>query len=302
MHNGSHDGGDSALDASVHEGHVAIVTGGNAGLGFEAAKKLVELGSHVIVAGRDPNRVAQAVENLNAAGSAGIAVAGSLDLSSLESVKEFAASVAESHERLDLLVNNAGIMAPPPGTTKDGFETQFGVNFVGHFALTARLFPLLDATAGARVVTMSSIGHRGAAIDFDNFGLEKSYEPWREYGQSKLADLILALELHERLKVSGSSVASLAAHPGVSQSELIRHLPGEAPAGVEFMATAQGIKPALVAALSDRAQSGEYWGPDGPDETKGNPALARVDAAAQDADVNARLWDWAQEATGLVFP
>lgn len=302
MNNESDNPGGAAAHDLVDEGHVAIVTGANAGLGFEAAKKLVECGSHVIVAGRDPQRVVAAVQRLNVAGSRGRAVGGALDLASLESVGEFAASVADTHERLDLLINNAGIMAPPPGTTKDGFETQFGVNFVGHFALTARLFPLLKSTAGARVVTMSSIGHRGAAIDFDNFRLEKSYDPWREYGQSKLADLIFGLELHERLKASGSSVASLAAHPGVSQSELVRHLPGEAPAGVEFMATEQGVKPALVAALSGGASSGEYWGPDGPGETKGDPALAQVDAVAQDAALNSRLWEWAQEATGLSFP
>lgn len=286
----------------VGEGHVAVVTGANAGLGFEAAKKLVELGSTVVVAGRSAERVGQAVDSLNSIGSTGKAVAGSLDLSSLDSVKGFAASIVGSYKRLDVLINNAGIMAPPAGTTKDGFETQFGVNFVGHFALTGLLFPLLEQTPGARVVTMSSIGHRGASIDFGNLQLEKPYDMWREYGQSKLADLILALELHERLQASGSPVASLAAHPGVSQSELIRHLPGEAPPGVEFMATEQGIKPALVAALSPDALSGQYWGPDGPGETKGDPALATLDDSAKDSVLNSRLWDWAQEATGISFP
>lgn len=291
-----------SLDHPLPNGHISIVTGANAGLGFEAAKKLVELGSRVVVAGRDPSRVGQAVETLNGVGAAGEAVAGQLDLASLDSVAEFASETAGMYDRLDLLVNNAGIMAPPPGTTKDGFETQFGVNFVGHFALTGRLMPLLEAADEARVVTMSSIGHRGASIDFANLGLEKPYDMWREYGQSKLADLIFALELHTRLQDAGSTVSSLAAHPGVSQSELIRHLPGEAPAGVEFMATEQGIKPALMAALSAEARSGQYWGPDGPGETKGDPGLAVVDQAANNAELNARLWDWAQDATGITFP
>lgn len=287
---------------SIPDGHVSIVTGGNTGLGFEAASRLVELGSQVVVAGRDAKRVAHAVDGLNALGGLGEAVAGSLDLASLESVGDFASWFTGISPRLDLLLNNAGVMAPPPSTTNEGFELQFGVNFVGHFALTGQLIAALERTAGARVVTMSSIGHRGASIDFQNLCLEKPYDMWREYGQSKLADLIFARELHSRLRASRSTVSSLAAHPGVSQSELVRHLPGESPAGVEFMPTEQGIRPALVAALSQTAVSGQYWGPDGPDETKGDPALAAIDPAAQDADLNSRLWEWTQEATGVIYP
>ncbi len=283
-------------------GRLAIITGANTGLGFEAAKALYARGAHVVVAGRNESKVRRAVEDIHEAGGTGVAEAGILDLASLNSVREFAERILDRHDHLDILLNNAGVMATPPGRTQDGFEMQFGVNFVGHFALTGRLFPLLSQTPGARVVTMSSIAHRGASIDFDNLRLEKPYDPWKAYGQSKLADLILALELDRRLRDAASPVASLAAHPGVSQSELVRHLPGATPPGVEFMPTANGVQPALVAACSDQAKGGEYWGPNGPNETAGEPAIAVVDAAARIAPTNKRLWEWAQDATGISFP
>lgn len=282
--------------------HVAIITGANTGLGFAAAKKLRGLGAHVIVAGRDPGKVGRAVADLEALEGSGSVEAGLIDLSDLASVRVFAQGIMRRHDRLDLLLNNAGVMATPRRQTKDGFELQFGVNFVGHFALTGLLFELLERTAGARVVTMSSIAHRGAAIDFDDLRLEKPYDPWRAYGQSKLADLIFALELHRRSSLGGFNLSSLAAHPGISESELVRHLPGEAPPGTVFMPTAQGVLPALVASCSPRAKSGDYWGPDGPGETAGAPALATVDLSALDEQVNRRLWDWAQDATGVSFP
>lgn len=292
------------------EGRVALITGANTGLGFEAAKALRARGARVIVAGRSAARVDAAVAALNAdsAGpsgtadaspTAGIAEAGIVDLADLGSVRHFAANVLQAHDRLDILLNNAGIMVPPAGTTAAGFELQFGVNFLGHFALTGVLFELLARTPGARVVTMSSIAHRGARIDFDDLRLEKPYDPWRAYGQSKLADLAFALELHERVHERGLDVASLGAHPGVSATELVRHLPGEAPPDVQFMPAAQGILPALVAACSPQAQSGQYWGPNGPGETAGDPAPAAIDPAAQDTAMRARLWDLAQDATGV---
>ena len=279
---------------------VAIVTGANAGLGYQIARALYARGAHVVVAGRNPQRVSDAIDRLGSE-AAGTLEPGSLDLASLESVAAFARTVQDRHDRLDLLINNAGVMVPPAGTTADGFETQFGINFVGHFALTGHLYGLLEATAGARVVTMSSIAHRGAAIDFDNLRLEKPYAQWREYGQSKLADLMFALELHARLQARGAQLASLAAHPGVSKTELTRNL-GDAPAHVRFMSPEQGAQPALVAALSDEARSGQYWGPDGPEERSGDPALAVIDPAARDTAVRERLWAWAEQATGVSFP
>ena len=282
-------------------GKTALVTGANTGLGYETAKALAAMGARVIVAGRSPGKVDDAIARIRAEQPDAALEAGSLDLNSLAAVASFAETIRAAHDRLDLLVNNAGVMVPPAGRTEDGFETQFGVNFLAHFALTGRLYDLLDATPGARVVTLSSIAHRGAAIDFGNFRLEKPYDPWREYGQSKLADLIFALEFDKRLRAKGGSVASLAAHPGISSTELTRSL-GAVPDNVNFMSAADGAAPTLMAATSPAAESGGFFGPDGPGETSGGPAPARIDPAARDAGLNARLWDWAQTATGVRFP
>jgi len=292
-----------AMSAAATE-KVGVVTGANAGLGYQIARALYAQGMHVVVAGRNPARVSAAIDALSAevrGPQTGVLEPGILDLACLDSVAEFSQAFSRRHDRIDLLINNAGVMVPPAGTTKDGFETQFGINFVGHFALTGHLYPALEATPGARVVTMSSIGHRGAAIDFDNLRLEKPYSQWREYGQSKLADLMFALELHERLRACGAQLASLGAHPGVSKTELTRNL-GDIPAHVSFMSPEQGARSALVAALSTDAMSGQYWGPNGPEERAGDPGLAAVDPAALDAKVRARLWAWAEEATGVSYP
>ncbi|MCA8868125.1 MAG: SDR family NAD(P)-dependent oxidoreductase [Rhodobacteraceae bacterium] len=282
-------------------GKTALVTGANTGLGFETAKGLAQMGARVILAGRDPEKVDGAIARLTAGQPDAVLEPGIVDLNSPASVARFAGGILGRRKRLDLLVNNAGVMVPPAGTTADGYETQFGVNFLAHFALTGHLFSLLASTFSARVVTLSSIGHRGATVDFDNFRLEKPYDPWREYGQSKLADLIFALEFDTRLRAAGAGIASLAAHPGVSATELTRNL-GVTPDNVQFMTAADGAASTLMAATSQDAKSGQYFGPDGPGETSGQPALARIDPAARDAGVRSLLWDWAEAATGLRFP
>lgn len=279
----------------------ALITGANTGLGFEMARALAAQGTHVVVAGRNPDKVQAAIGTIGDEAPNTSLEAGIVDLNSLASVRAFAATFRASHDRLDILINNAGVMVPPAGRTEDGFETQFGVNFVAHFALTGHLFALLDATAGARVITLSSIAHRGASIDFDNLRLEKPYDQWREYGQSKLADLMFALEFDRRLRATGSDVLSLAAHPGVSQTELTRNL-GPVPDHITMMTPQEGAAPALVAATSPDVEGGQYWGPVGPEERSGKPGLAAVDLAAlRDGDAE-RLWNWAEEATGLRFP
>lgn len=281
----------------------AIVTGSNTGLGYETALALYRQGFDVVVASRNKQKGEAAVARIRAAApEAGGGVAFTrLNLSNLADVKSFADDIANRLNRLDLLINNAGVMVPPAGLTDDGFEMQFGVNFVAHFALTGHLFPVLESTPGARVVTLSSIGHRGAVIDFDNFALQKPYEQWREYGQSKLADLIFALEFDRRLRAGNHQLKSLAAHPGVSQTELTRNL-GDIPADIEFMSAADGAAPTVMAATSATAEGGQYYGPDGPGERSGKPALASVDAAARDAQTNSKLWEWAQDATGIRYP
>ncbi|MCP4489081.1 MAG: SDR family NAD(P)-dependent oxidoreductase [Gammaproteobacteria bacterium] len=281
---------------------VAIVTGANAGLGFETALDLYHKGAKVIVACRSEEKGLNAIKRIEATGDGGSLEYGQLDLSSLDSVKKFTGKVIANESRLDLLINNAGVMIPPASKTLDGFEIQMGVNFVGHFALTGQLFDLLEATKGSRVVTLSSIAHQGAGIDFNSFKLETPYDPWREYGQSKLADLILMLELHKRLKRKGCQLASLAAHPGFSKTELQKNMDEEMLNSIELMTAKEGAQPTLVACLSQDAISGQYWGPDGPGETAGKPALARIDPAALDEALNAKLWDWAEQATGVSFP
>lgn len=283
-------------------GKTAIVTGSNTGIGYETALDLYQKGAKVYVACRNETKAADAISRMQAEGGIGELIFEQLDLASLTSVGDFAAKVIAAEASLDFLINNAGIMIPPASTTEDGFEIQFGVNFVGHFALTGHLFPLLEQTTGSRVVTLSSIAHRGAAIDFDNFRLEKAYTPWREYGQSKLADIILALELDKRLKEHGCQLLSLAAHPGFSKTDLQVHMDKDMLASLDLMTARDGAQPTLAACLREDAAGGQYWGPDGPNEQKGKPAIAKIDAAALDPQLNARLWDWAQEATGMTFP
>jgi NAD(P)-dependent dehydrogenase (short-subunit alcohol dehydrogenase family) len=225
-----------------------------------------------------------------------------LDLASLSSVKAFAENVIATESRLDFLINNAGIMIPPQAKTEDGFEIQFGVNFVGHFALTGHLFNILEDTKGSRVVTLSSIAHRGATINFDNFRLESPYSSWREYGQSKLADLIFTIEFEKRLRQNGSQIISLAAHPGFSETDLQKYMDPAMLASLELMTAKEGAQPTLAACLRDDVKGGQYWGPDGHNEQKGKPAIAKIDNAAQNETLNAKLWDWAEEATGVVYP
>jgi len=283
-------------------GRIAIVTGANTGIGFETALDLYQKGAKVYLACRNEEKASNAIERMQAEGGAGELVYAHLDLASLRSVKEFAENVVEKESRLDFLVNNAGVMIPPPSKTEDGFEIQFGVNFIGHFALTGHLLNLLEATQGSRVVTLSSIAHRGAAIDFDNFHLEKDYVKWREYGQCKLADIIFSLELDKRLRSNGYQVMSLAAHPGFSETDLQKYMDKEMLDSLDLMTAKEGAQPTLAACLREDAQGGQYWGPDGPNEQKGKPALAKIDSAALDQNLNAKLWEWTKETIDTHFP
>lgn len=283
-------------------GKVAVVTGANTGLGFETALALFQMGAKVVVACRSEEKGLDAIKRIEATGEGGELVHGCLDLSNLTSVREFAYKINTDESRLDLLVNNAGVMIPPASKTVDGFELQMGVNFVGHFALTGHLFDLLESTKDSRVVTLSSIAHQNASINFDNFRLEADYEPWREYGQSKLADIILMLEFHKRLQAKGCQLASLAAHPGFSKTDLQKNMDEEMVNSLDLMSAKEGAQPTLTACLSQDAKSGQYWGPDGPNETSGKPALAKIDPAALDEETNKKLWNWAEEVTGVSFP
>jgi NAD(P)-dependent dehydrogenase (short-subunit alcohol dehydrogenase family) len=283
-------------------GKTAIVTGSNTGIGYETALDLYKKGAKVYVACRNQEKAHKAIEKMKAEGGVGELIFKTLDLASLDSVEAFADYVTQTESRLDLLINNAGIMIPPPSKTDDGFEIQFGVNFIGHFALTGHLFNLLESTKDSRVVTLSSIAHRGAIIDFDNFRLEKEYNPWREYGQSKLADIIFALEFDKRLKKNGNQITSLAAHPGFSETDLQKYMDKNMLASLDLMTAKEGAQPTLAACLREDVNGGQYWGPDGYNEQKGKPALAKIDVAALNESLNARLWDWAKETTKVNFP
>jgi NAD(P)-dependent dehydrogenase (short-subunit alcohol dehydrogenase family) len=284
-------------------GKIAIVTGANTGLGFETALDLYQKGAKVFVGCRDEQKGKEAIERMKAISpNGGELVLALFDLGSIKSVKTFTEKFIATEKNLDLLINNAGVMIPPSAKSEDGFELQFGVNFIGHFTLTGELLALLESTANARVVTLSSIAHRGASIDFDNFKLEKPYSPWREYGQSKVADLIFALEFDKRLKANNYKTMSLAAHPGFSKTDLQKNMDKAMLDSLELMTAKEGAQPTLVAGLHPDAKGGQYWGPDGHNEQKGNPALAKIDASALNEELNAKLWDWAKETTKANFP
>ncbi|AXI46290.1 short-chain dehydrogenase [Sulfitobacter sp. SK012] len=284
------------------KGKTILITGGNSGIGYYSALALAKAGAHVVIAGRNPSKIDQAIKSIEAEGVDGSLKAGIVDLASLESVRQYAAQFVVDHSKLDILINNAGVMMPPEGKTEEGFESQFGVNYLSHFALTGLLFDRLQSTTGSRVVTLSSIAHRGAQIDFDNLRLEKPYDQKREYYQSKLANLLFALEFGRRIDAIEASVLSVACHPGFTKTELQRHVDPAILEKMTFMDAWQGSLPTLVAATGHNVIQGDYFGPDGPGELGGFPAIGEIDASAMDTHVANRLWDVGQDVTGVAYP
>ncbi|PHS23669.1 MAG: short-chain dehydrogenase [Robiginitomaculum sp.] len=277
-----------------------LVTGANTGLGFETAFELAKKEAHVILAGRSEQKLLEAKERILAQVPAALLDIGVVDLGSVSSVKAFTAQFIQGNTPLDVLINNAGIMFPPPGLTVDGYESQFGVNFIGHYVLTALLLPVLQSSDHGRVVTLSSLAHRNGEIDFDNLKLEKPFNKFREYGQSKVADLIFAIELNRRLAASGSQIVSVACHPGVSKTELLRTDAPEMIETVAYMAANQGAFSTLFAATQP-VDGGSYTGPDGTGEVNGYPAPATIAAYASDAKIGTLLWKYAEKETGVSF-
>jgi NAD(P)-dependent dehydrogenase (short-subunit alcohol dehydrogenase family) len=289
-------------DIGEMNGKTAVVTGANSGIGFDTALALAEAGAHVILACRNPQkgndavqRIADAVKDANVEFLA-------LDLASLQSVEEFSQQLKAKLSRLDLLINNAGVMVPPKGETAEGFETQFGTNHLGHFALTARLIDLVLSTEGSRVVTVSSIAHALGKIDFENLNAERGYWAERAYAQSKLANLLFARELQRRLDARGASTTSLAAHPGWTATNLQDNTPMVRLLNPIFGMTPEGgARPTLYAATADDARPGGYYGPRGFLELGGPPAPARVARAARNEVVAQRLWEVSESMTGVTF-
>ena len=295
-------------EISSNEQPIAIVTGANAGLGFETTKALAAEGFKGIMACRDLEKAKEARQQiLNWHGNAKLEIQ-ELDLASLESVRSFASEFRSKNEKLDLLINNAGVMMPPYHRTEDDFELQLGVNYLGHFLLTGLLREQLTTSKSSRIVTLSSIAHKNAEIDFNDLQSEKSYSKFKAYGQSKLACLIFSLELERRLKANSlSHVSSLAAHPGVSSTELMRHLPEwlmliAKPLQPFISHSAEkGAQPTLKAALDKELSGGSYIGPDGFREMKGKPAEAEIARQAKNKETAAKLWAVSEDLTGIKF-
>lgn len=289
-------------DIPDQTGRTAIVTGANAGIGYETARALASKGARVIMACRSRERGEAALARVKEEKPAGTAELELLDLGSLASVRAFAERFLASDAPLDLLINNAGVMIPPASKTEDGFEMQIGVNYLGHHALTGLLLNRVLATPDARIVTVSSIAHRAGRIDLESFRGERPYKPWREYCQSKLACLMFTLELQRRLESSRSVAISVAAHPGATKTDLQRHSSVlEALTGVMAMAAWKGALPTLHAATAPEVHGGDYSGPRGLMEAVGYPAPAKIAKQARDEAVAKRMWTAAEEMTGVRF-
>ncbi|KQQ49144.1 short-chain dehydrogenase [Rhizobium sp. Leaf311] len=294
-------------DISDQRGRSAVVTG-TGGLGLETALLLARAGCNVTIAGRNPQKGADAVSRVQRAVPHAAMRFEKLDLADLSSVFSFARRMNSDGESLDVLVNNAGIMVPPERQeTQDGFELQFGTNYLGHFALTAQLMPLLSKGTDARVVTVSSVAARAGKINFDDINSKTHYRPMEAYSQSKLACLMFALELQDRSRAAGWGVSSIAAHPGISRTDLLHNAPGRNSVhGLArtflwflFQPVAQGALPQLFAATSKDAKSGGYYGPDRLGETRGHPQPARIPPQALDRVACKRLWEVSERMTEL---
>jgi NAD(P)-dependent dehydrogenase (short-subunit alcohol dehydrogenase family) len=297
----------TTADIPDQTGRVAVITGANTGLGYETALALADHGAHVVLAVRNLDKGKDAAARITAQSPHADVALAELDLTSLESVRAAAEQLRSAHDRIDLLINNAGVMWTPKSTTKDGFELQFGTNHLGHFAFTGLLLDRLLPVAGSRVVTVSSVGHRiRADIHFDDLQWERGYSRVGAYGQAKLANLLFTYELQRRLAPQGTTIA-VAAHPGGSRSELTRNLPPLLTAVSAvlmplFQGADMGALPSLRAATDPGVLGGQYYGPDGFGEQRGYPKIVASSHKSHDVDVQRRLWAVSEELTGVVYP
>jgi NAD(P)-dependent dehydrogenase (short-subunit alcohol dehydrogenase family) len=298
----------TTADIPDQTSRVAVITGANTGLGYETALALVEHGAHVVLAVRNLDKGKDAAARITANGPRGSVALQELDLTSLDSVRAAARELRSTHDRVDLLINNAGVMYTPKSNTKDGFELQFGTNHLGHFAFTGLLLDRLLPVAGSRIVTVSSIGHRILAdIHFDDLQWEHSYNRVAAYGQAKLSNLMFTYELQRRLAAHETTIAA-AAHPGMSDTELMRNMPAPLVSAFERVApvvaqnAAIGALPALRAATDPAVLGGQYYGPDGLGQTRGYPKIVGSSKKSHDADKQRRLWAVSEELTGVTYP
>ncbi|MEK6478448.1 oxidoreductase [Catalinimonas sp. 4WD22] len=299
---------ENSNDLPLQDGRIFIVTGANTGLGYETALALAKKGGKVIMACRNLSKANAAKTKIETEVPKADLEVMEIDLSSLQSVRNFAKVYQSKFDRLDVLINNAGVMMPPYTQTEDGFELQLGANYLGHFLLTGLLLDTILKTPNSRVVTLSSIAHKNGKINFDDLQSEKKYSASDAYGQSKLACLMFTFELQRRLEKEGHhQTISTAAHPGVAMTELSRHMPKVVYTLLKYTvapflthAPSEGAKPTLLAAIGD-AKGGDYFGPTGFNEMKGKAGKATCTDLSKDEAIAKRLWEVSEKLVGLKY-
>ncbi|MFJ9208972.1 SDR family NAD(P)-dependent oxidoreductase [Streptomyces sp. NPDC102264] len=299
----------TTADIPDQTGRTAVITGANTGLGFETASALAARGAHVVLAVRNLDKGKEAAARITARTPGATLTLQRLDLSSLDSVRTAADELRAGHERIDLLINNAGVMWTPKAVTKDGFELQLGTNHLGHFALTGLLLDRILPVPGSRIVTVSSQAHRlGASIDFDDLQSERRYSRTGAYGQSKLANVLFTYELQRRL-AGGYATIALASHPGGAATELardayppVRLLFDKLIVPLVAQGPDMGALPSLRAATDPGATGGQFYGPDGLFTMRGHPKAAKSHAKSYDRATQQRLWTVSEELTGVTYP
>jgi NAD(P)-dependent dehydrogenase (short-subunit alcohol dehydrogenase family) len=291
----------TAADIPDLSGAVAVVTGANSGLGFETALELARHGAKVVLSCRDLGRGEDAAGKIRAEAPRAKTEVTQLDLADLSSVRAFAEDITRRYERIDVLVNNAGVMAlAQRRLTADGFEMQLGTNHLGHFALTGLLLPALVVKPDARVVSVTSFAHRTARMRFDDLHSERRYRKWMAYGQSKLANLLFTFELDRRARAAGVGLVAAAGHPGFASTHL-QDGTSFGPARIVAQSAAEGAWPILYAATAEGVEGGDFFGPNGPFGLRGNPGRATPARRATDADAARTLWDASEELTGVRY-
>ncbi len=299
MNNGKWD----AEDIPGQRGKTVIVTGSSSGIGFETAGILAGKGATVIIAVRNPTKGAAAVNRIKSTYSNCDVILMELDLANLDSVKTFAGNFKKNYSKLDLLVNNAGVMVPPYSKTADGFELQFGTNHLGHFALTGLLMDVIKNSEDARIISVSSAAHKSGNLNFEDLNWEKrKYRAWRAYGDSKIANLYFTYELQRRLDGSNPGIIAAASHPGWTATDLQRY------SGITKLLnplfaqkTYMGALPTLYASTAPDVKGGEFFGPDGWQELRGYPKKVESNKLSHDKKIAERLWTVSEELTGIKF-
>lgn len=295
------------------QGKCALITGANSGIGFETARVMAEKGAQVVLACRNESKAIQAMSKIRERSPAAQLHFLPLDLSSLQSIRDMAEMFHEQYNQLHYAINNAGVMWLPQSKTADGFESQFGTNHLGHYALTGLLLPAILKTPGSRIVTVSSIAHTAGNIKFEDLFFERRrYGKQKAYAQSKLANLVFARELERRLNANGAQTISVAAHPGVANTNLA--IPGFEQSNSGLMASAMklltpivaqnpvnGALPTLYAATATGVEGGEYYGPDGFYEAYGYPGLAKSTRRSRNPDIGRKLWEISESLTGIEY-